>query len=57
MPYIAYLPNSRVTLLDLNEVAEVARTGQYAARGQSLAPQFAEFPPDDLTGVCRIEGY
>ena len=58
MPYIAYLPNSRVTLLDLNEVAEVARIGQYAAYGQSLEPpQFAEFPPDDLTGVRRIEGY
>ena len=35
-----------------------ARTGQYAARGQKVeAPQFAEFPSDDLTGVRRIEGY
>ena len=34
------------------------RTGQYAARGQKVeAPQFAEFPSDDLTGVRRIEGY
>ena len=46
MPYIAYLPNSRVTLLDLDEVAEVARIVQYVARGQRLKPpQFAEFPP------------
>ena len=104
MPYIAYLPNSRVTLLDLDEVAEVlnvsrktayrycksgklpsnsvsgqvmvseetllaflhgakpqksaTRTGQYAARGQKVEPpRFAEFPPNDLTGVRRIEGY
>ena len=104
MPYIAFLPNSRVTLLDLDEVAEVlnvsrktayrycksgklpsnsvsgqvmvaedtllaflhgakpqkstARAGQYAARGQKVeVPQFAEFPPNDLTGVRRIEGY
>ena len=102
MPYIAYLPNSRVTLLDIDEVAEVlnvsrktayrycksrklpsnsvsaqvmvseetllaflhgakpqksaTRTGQYA--GQKVEPpQFAEFPPNDLTGVRRIEGY
>ena len=104
MPYIAYLPNSRVTLLDLDEVAEVlnvsrktayrycksrklqsnsvsaqvmvseetlldflhgakpqkaaTRTRQYAARGQKVEPpQFAEFPPNALTGVRRIEGY
>ena len=100
MPYIAYLPNSRVTLLDLDEVAEVLNvsrktayrycksgklpsnsvSGQVmvseetllaflhgakpqksaarTARGQKLEPpQFAEFPPDDLTGVRRIEGY
>ncbi len=104
MPYIAYLLNSRVTLLDLDEVAEVlnvsrktayrycksgklpsysvsgqvmvfeetllaflhgakpqksaTRTGRYAARGQRLEPpEFVEFPPDDLDGVSRIEGY
>ena len=58
MPYIAYLPNSRVTLLDLDEVAEVARIGQYAARGQRLEPpQFVEFPSSNLTGVRRSEGY
>lgn len=35
-----------------------ARAGQYAARGQKVeAPQFAEFPSDDLTGVHQIEGY
>lgn len=28
MPYIAYLPNSRVTLLDLDEVAEVLNVSQ-----------------------------
>ena len=44
MPYIAYLPNSRVTLLDLDEVAEVARTGQYIARGQSLGLPIRRVP-------------
>ena len=34
------------------------RSGRYAAPGQRVeAPQFAEYPPDDLTGVRRIIGY
>ena len=31
MPYIAYLPNSRVTLLDLDEVAEVLNVSRKTA--------------------------
>lgn len=104
MPYTAYLPSGTVTLLDLDEVAEVLnvsrktayrycrdgkipsnsvsgrtmvseltllaflhgakpqqspnRSGRYAAPGQRVeTPQFAEYPPDDLTGVRRIIGY
>ena len=104
MPYKAYLPSGTVTLLDLDEVAEVLNVsrktayrycrdgklpsnsvsgrvmvsemtllaflhgakprrsakqcGSYAAPGQRVeAPQFAQYPPDDLVNLRRIAGY
>ena len=104
MPYTAYLPSGTVTLLDLDEVAEVLNVsrktayrycrdgklpsnsvsgrvmvsemtllaflhgakprqsaggcGNYAVPGQHIeAPQFAQYPPDDLANVRRIVGY